>query len=288
MHVRNIPSNFVKYSKRVILWRTNSSPYLSGDVFADFADISFYPPFLRGSRFAFNEISRAEVVFCPSHHLERLLIEFGEYLSPKVLILGNSDRDITVPFSNIPDSVKVIFCQNLLMRHPLYLPLPIGVENRRLGTNGLFNLINDEYSRKPKYDKILLGPFKNTHSERDEINLRNYSSGLIEIADRRISPSRYAEEASNYKYVASPRGNGQDTHRFWETLYRGGIPLVKSSLWTSQISELGIPVIEVSDWSEEELIRARESSNHSFGGVRETPQLWWPWWKSKIESYVSN
>jgi len=38
--------------------------------------------------------------------------------------------------------------------------------------------------------------------------------------------SKYVDELSRYKFCASPEGNGVDTHRMWECLYLGVIPIV--------------------------------------------------------------
>ena len=53
---------------------------------------------------------------------------------------------------------------------------------------------------------------------------------------------------SSYRFILSPRGEGEDCHRTWEALYVGTIPIVKSS----SIDELfeGLPVIIVQEWSE--------------------------------------
>lgn len=288
MKVRNIPPNLVKYLKRAALWHTNTSPYLSGDVFADFADVSLFPPILRSLGITTKQISEARVVFCPSHLFEKMMDEYGADLKPKVLILGNSDRDFTIPLVDVPVTVRKIFCQNLMFYHPLYTPLPIGVENSRLGTNGLKQLFTSSHNVSPKKSKILLGPFSNTHEDRIDIEGNIYSSADIYVADGRLSPKEYSMLAAEYQFVASPRGNGQDTHRFWETLYRGGLPIVKSNEWTRQFIDIGFPLLEVSDWSQEELIRTLHQNTGNWKSARELPQLWWPWWKSRIESYIVN
>lgn len=288
MHVRNIPSNLWTYSKRAALWRSNSSPYLSGDLFADTSDIGFFTPTFRSSRFRVNDIKSAMVVFCPSHEVERLFQEYGEDIRAKVVILGNSDRDFSEPLPEIPSSVRVVFCQNLLFKHPLYEPLPIGVENLKLGTNGLTNLFSDKYSFVSKEEKILVGPLSDTHRERSEIFDKIYSDQAIHFADQRLSPREYAKLAAKFRFIASPRGNGQDTHRFWETLYRGGIPIVKSNIWTQKILELGIPLLETPGWTEKELLESIKSYSKNAKKFRDIPQLWWPWWEARIKSYLSS
>ena len=44
-----------------------------------------------------------------------------------------------------------------------------------------------------------------------------------------------------------PRGNGLDTHRAWETLYLGRIPVVKRSAMDAVFDD-ELPVIFVNDW----------------------------------------
>jgi len=50
-------------------------------------------------------------------------------------------------------------------------------------------------------------------------------------------------------FVICPPGNGKDTHRLWETLYMGGIPIIKQDKYLAPlVSEL--PVLVVKSWSE--------------------------------------
>jgi hypothetical protein len=45
-----------------------------------------------------------------------------------------------------------------------------------------------------------------------------------------------------------PPGNGEDTHRLWETLYVGSIPIVKKSINTLFYSDL--PICYVDNWEQ--------------------------------------
>lgn len=46
-----------------------------------------------------------------------------------------------------------------------------------------------------------------------------------------------------------PEGNGFDTHRLWEPLYVGGVPIVRKNNYISPlIAEL--PVLQVRNWAE--------------------------------------
>ena len=52
----------------------------------------------------------------------------------------------------------------------------------------------------------------------------------------------------NHKFVICPEGNGIDTHRIWECLYMGTIPIVEDNINNSFYAEL--PMLTISDWSE--------------------------------------
>lgn len=60
-----------------------------------------------------------------------------------------------------------------------------------------------------------------------------------------------------HDYVASPRGNGLDCHRFWESLYLGAIPIVEHSFLDPLYSQAGnvLFVQNFTDVNEELLVR---------------------------------
>lgn len=81
----------------------------------------------------------------------------------------------------------------------------------------------------------------------------------------------------NHEFVLCPRGNGIDTHRLWETLYMGSIPIVRADIahrdWTD------LPILIVNDWSDvtEDRLRATRA---------EFATRTWNWSKLKIGYWV--
>ena len=287
MRLRNIPRNIPIRFKRGLYWRTNSSPFLSGDVFADLSDLSFYNPKFRGQQPSLRLASEAQVVFCPSHKLEALLEDYGQALLAKVLILGNSDRDFYEFNFNLPPSIRHVLLQNSAVTDERFSILPIGIENRRLGVNGLPGLFPSESSLAKKSRELLVGPFGNTHTSRAQIRDIEWNSNLdVQVIEERISPRNYAKTSEKFKFVLCPRGNGWDTHRFWETLYRGSIPIVIEDRWAAQIKNLEIPVVQVKEWDELEIRNAVQ--NFSFPNFlpSQIDALWVDYWIKKIQSYL--
>jgi hypothetical protein len=58
----------------------------------------------------------------------------------------------------------------------------------------------------------------------------------------------FLKEIRNHEFVLCPRGNGVDTHRLWETLYMGSIPIVKNDIAHSEWQDL--PILFINDWNE--------------------------------------
>ena len=59
----------------------------------------------------------------------------------------------------------------------------------------------------------------------------------------------YLQSINEHDFVLCPRGNGRDTHRLWETLYLGSIPIVKNGELPEQLLS-DFPVWIVNEWSE--------------------------------------
>jgi hypothetical protein len=68
----------------------------------------------------------------------------------------------------------------------------------------------------------------------------------------------FLEEIRNHSFVLCPRGNGVDTHRLWETLYMGSIPIVRKDIAHSGWTDL--PIVFVDSWEEvtEDFLRKEE------------------------------
>ena len=269
-------------------YHSNSSPYLSGDSFADLCDFNFQPPRFRRF-FQRTKIEAAKTLFCPSHLLEDFLAIYGDRFTGHALVIGNSDRDFENFEIPMPPSIKNVFIQNLGFKSDVLRVLPIGIENRRLNVNGRPENFHNKHVFKQKENRILIGPFAQSHPERNFINeFDGYDSSKLEINRDRLLPHQYAEISSNFKFIACPRGNGIDTHRFWESLYRGSIPIVKVSDWSQNLKPLNLPFVEIDKWDEENLYDVIENSKiKSFNPV-DVDALWIPFWKEKIKAHIAN
>ena len=53
----------------------------------------------------------------------------------------------------------------------------------------------------------------------------------------------YLKELSKYKFSLCPPGNGLDTHRVWESLLVGTIPIVEDNELNNNFLKMGVPLV---------------------------------------------
>lgn len=96
---------------------------------------------------------------------------------------------------------------------------------------------------------------------------------------------RFLQSIRNHSFVLCPRGNGIDTHRLWETLYMGSIPIVIRDIAHSDWTDL--PILFVDSWDEvtEEYLRRERDRIESTQWNME--KLLIGYWVGRIKKTVS-
>jgi hypothetical protein len=271
------------YNRRLLRWQLNNSPFLSGDTFSDLADYTYSKSCFRIRDFRSNRVN-SEVVFVSGEDFDAFFSEINCFRSLKVLIVGNSDRDWNnFPYA-MPPQVKSIFLQNNSIDSPEIHSLPIGLENRRLGVNGLPSNFKKVMKGRSGLEiccsKPLLTYISPTHESREDLAI-DFEN--VHYFDKRLNAVEYLRQISLHRFVICPRGNGVDTHRFWESLYLNAYPIVLQSNWSKLLkNQLQIPFVEVESWSS--IKQTIEASNFNEFSSLEISSLWTDYWRSKIRS----
>ena len=233
----------------------------------------------------FDDISRireAYSIFVNSEKIEEFLIKYQDELKGKVVLAGNSDTNFQkyIPEMRFP---KELYLQNLgfPMRGNVKL-LPIGLENYKHVRSG-FAFLHREPKRFEITDKILVPPMSATNPIRGYVlsNVENYP--ILHNESRYLSVIKYFRLARKYEYILVCEGNGFDTHRLWEVLYQGSKPVVFRSEFTSNLLQLGLPIIAIDDLSELSM-GLLEQHRQIYANYRKekVEMLWLKYWKSKI------
>ena len=157
------------------------------------------------------------------------------------LMTGGSDLSPTdnIELRNIVLSIPNLMSwvgTNLESVEPRMLTIPIGFqESERSGSINLYRYIYENRSiRKDKEINILIPFLGESHTSR-KLLIEMFGRKLSETCfsqSTRLSHQRYMNQISKSRYVVCPRGNGIDTHRIYEAVLAGAIPLIEStSIW---------------------------------------------------------
>lgn len=173
----------------------------------------------------------------------------------KNCVIGHSDYPIT---DNITEMFEKVFCINRCTHSTHVYALPLGITNDcddspRHRIYGDKKIMMDVVSQKIDKKNILYLNFKiSTYvQEREYLYNRFKNESWVkvgEIEDTIYGRTKFLQDIKSSKFVLCPRGNGVDTHRLWETLYMGSIPIVKYHETHHLIQDL--PILFVENWEE--------------------------------------
>lgn len=269
--------------RQTIYRNATSHPYISSDSLQRLCEISFpYHEEELTDEFIKRLLS-AKKVFCPSHLSSGMLDKFSKDMQAELLIFSNSDYEFHKVVSNFPKSIKLVLLENsYISDNKLTFTLPIGIENLRIGMNGMRKLFHG-YHKVEKNDEVLIGPFSPTHPLRIQV-VKDFLSrrGPWKVINQRMNPKSYARLASKFGYIACVRGNSVESHRLWESLYRGSTPLVLRDTWAESLDYMGLPLLLVDSWEPEHIRNIVSNRSRISFNPNEIPALWIPYWENFI------
>jgi hypothetical protein len=90
----------------------------------------------------------------------------------------------------------------------------------------------------------------------------------------------YFDQVSQYKFVLCPWGCGVDTHRLWESLYLGSIPITRRHKVYEDF--LDYPILFVDKWSELLTLDLEKEYNRLNKKLEQDNRIYFPYWEKKI------
>ena len=267
--------------------KSSSFPYITGDNFSKLADFLYVAhPYSRTSP---EKLPLSKVFFCESSLLDDFLRMTKEVAPGSVLIVGNGDREFSDP-KIFPKNFSTILLQNsFISDNRRIFTLPLGIENLRIGVNGIPNRFKANVQSRDKNLELLVGPFGDTSSERRLLNdLENIPGMEVKQRTKRVRPSAYPELLRGSTWIACPRGNGIDTHRVWESLYVGSKPIVLDNSWSRSLLSLGYPLLLSKDWSPRSISVTIKNDPCPDLDPNDFPALWMDFWENWLNDLRSN
>ena len=241
-------------------WKSNtdhSFPFITGNGFA-----TYCRRILNYGRFRLNRYGEPAWCFVKTDHIADFFKSHAPR-QPFVLFTHNSDFPITAEHRGHLEDSRVIvwFAQNVSLRHRKLIPVPIGIANggyphgdittlervraRPLRKTHRFHS-NFTVDTNPAERQLCIdctgimpagaagnGHYKSTFGYRQPLSYENYLEGL-----RRAY------------FCLAPRGNGIDSHRVWEALYLGAIPVVVRTPVYELHKKMNFPIVVLNSWTE--------------------------------------
>jgi len=172
-----------------------------------------------------------------------------------ICVIGHSDYPIVDDISN---KFKMIFCINKLTKNKNTFCLPLGITSdcddsglhRIYGNKKIMIEVSEENIEKNNllYLNFSIWTYPQVRQlVYDKFNGEKWVKvGSIEASIN--GRKKYLQEIKSSKFVLCPRGNGIDTHRIWETLYMGSIPIVIYEDAHELFTDL--PILFIDKWDE--------------------------------------
>ncbi len=197
-------------------------------------------------------ISDGDTVFCVNSSLELLFYHVkDENLKNLTLITSQTDDKISKKnIKKLPKQFSRWYSINVDCTDPKLISIPLGLSNgydKNLDLDD--NLINiDLNSFTKRKENLLYLSFEDNTNIRHRSGLKNYFSQFkwAKILYKKNEIVEYENDLRISNFVLCPQGNGIDTHRIWETLYCGSIPIIEDHIGFNQFKNL--PIMFVDDF----------------------------------------
>jgi hypothetical protein len=213
-------------------------------------------------------------LFVYTHLLEYFIkYLFNNFTNKKqyIIYVHNSDHTFDDTYLSLLNSDKIlkVYAQNPNVLHPKLTLLPIGIANEMWKHGNLYSFYKtmiDTYKLK-KSKNVYININPNTYSYRknllDEIILQSGN------CSKNKEYSEYLHELSTHYFCFCPRGNGIESHRFWESIYLGVVPIIINNKitncenFTIHLKKLNIPFYEIKSDNITDIITEMLSLNKS-------------------------
>lgn len=234
--------------------KTNNIEIITGFKFAEIADVVFSGVFIKSQikdldlsnnidvhkgddeyifiRKKEFKLSENDIIFCKTEYVKELFYILKKQCNFKNIILITQQSDLPINkklFRKKPSCISKWYSSNVDYLHPNLIPIPLGVANfhpKNLNIENFKKQIKFEnyFDQNKKLLYLNFNPNTNFSHRKNLYQLLNWSNS----DETPINHNEYKENLKNHKFSLAPWGNGIDTHRFWEILYSGSIPITKN------------------------------------------------------------
>ena len=216
------------------------------------------------------DVKENDIVFVKTDYLKNNY--FQSQILPHIqnkfiLVSGNSDFDVD-NYDEIINNKNVLkwFCTNPPIDNEKVIGIPIGFqEKERVGGNQkvLKRCMNLKHTGN---NKVLL-PYHTESTSPHRKHTIEFLKNLpfVDFQSEKLPFEEYLNLLTKYKYCICLEGNGDDTHRNYECLLVGTVPIIKNTNIDLIYRDWNLPSIFIDDWRA--LGYPEQSSEFDFSSV---------------------
>lgn len=199
-----------------------------------------------------DRLKRARILFVYGDFIELFFLALLPVMeNPFVLVSHNAAIFVDHRFRGYLDDPKLIrwYAQNVspAFVHPKMVSLPLGIANAQWPHGNLEAFLRVA-AETPARDIPLYANFApDTASMLRQGVIRSLKGNPAVVWEERAPVERYWRALRRSRFVAAPRGYGIDTHRLWECLYLGAVPIIDAEDRLACYD--GLPVLTTRDWT---------------------------------------
>lgn len=202
----------------------------------------FADDFIDGDKF--EELRCVDILYYDTHEVQ--MPNIGH---PYTLITHNSDN--SPPNMELPPYITKWYAQNLSHHKENVHSIPIGLERKRWHPWKMATMSSADISL-PRMVRAVAQFNPGTNNTLRLPVAEICQSGRIpcdfEWTWNGFNFDSYINNLTKYYFCICPPGNGVETHRMWEALYLGCIPIVQRHIAHNAVHDL--PILFIDDWSE--------------------------------------
>ena len=173
-------------------------------------------------------------------------------LMPKVKTLIIMESDTTQyesELSSLYPYVEKIYSNNLIGSSSRCSPIPLGLERQAYQSAGRLNNFKHQslIKKRRRPVQFLIAWNDKTNPNRKIYRTQFAGDSRCLTVENRLHANTIHKLIKKSRFIPCPAGNGLDTHRVWEAIYLGAVPVILESEFCGDATW---PVIVVKTWSE--------------------------------------
>jgi hypothetical protein len=233
-----------------------------------------------------------ELLYVTGNQTKRFFKEIAPKIKSKFsVITAQTDPGVDKSYIELlPDNLITWWSINVHVDHPKIKPVPLGLQNLHWRWDNNVQSSPDTYKKFSTDDKPknILASFSTTNNITERQRCLYFADQIYtdfrmfrrEDRENENYVEEYFKIASEYKFVLCPWGAGIDTHRMWETLYLGSIPITRNHIVYKDF--LDYPIVFLDDWADLLKLDFDKLYQEYKVKLKEETRIYLDYWRSKI------